>query len=331
MNAEVEAQDRKKLVAVVLGLSAVIGLMLLAFVLPSVNSGPHELKLGITGPAAATEQISTSLEASKQGAFDTREFADADALRDAIRNRDVVGGIAVDANGPHVLIATAGGTPIAQTLTGLASGLAESSGVKVPVEDVVPLTADDPTGAGLTALALPLVFGGIMPAVVLVQLFPRSIVKRVLGAAGVAVVAGFALTAILQFGTNSLDGNYLLTALTLAVGISAISLPILGLESLLGMKGFALGAVTMMFIGNPLSGMATTAAWLPAGWGALGQLLPPGAAGASVRSMAFFDGHGATTPLLVLVCWIAVGIALCVAAGRKKASAPVIEPEAALV
>ncbi len=38
MNAEVEAQDRKKLVAVVLGLSAVIGLMLLAFVLPSVNS-----------------------------------------------------------------------------------------------------------------------------------------------------------------------------------------------------------------------------------------------------------------------------------------------------
>jgi hypothetical protein len=331
MNAEVEAQDRKKLVAVVLGLSAVIGLMLLAFVLPSVNSGPHELKLGITGPAAATEQISTSLEASKQGAFDTREFADADALRDAIRNRDVVGGIAVDANGPHVLIATAGGTPIAQTLTGVANGLSEDSGAKVPVEDVVPLTADDPTGAGLTALALPLVFGGIMPAVVLVQLFPRSIVKRVLGAAGVAVVAGFALTAILQFGTNSLDGNYLLTALTLAVGISAISLPILGLESLLGMKGFALGAVTMMFIGNPLSGMATTAAWLPAGWGALGQLLPPGAAGASVRSMAFFDGHGATTPLLVLVCWIAVGIALCVAAGRKKASAPVIEPEAALV
>ena len=329
MNAE--AQDRKKLVAVVLGLSAVIGLMLLAFVLPSINSGPHELKLGIAGPVQATTQISASLEASKPGAFDTRDFADADALRDAIRNRDVVGGIAVDATGPHVLIATAGGTPIAQTLTGVASGLAESSGAKVPVEDVVPLTADDPTGAGLTALALPLVFGGIMPAVVLVQLFPRSIVKRVLGAGGVAVVAGFALTAILQFGTNSLDGNYLLTALALTLGMSAISLPILGLESLLGMKGFALGAVTMMFIGNPLSGMATTAAWLPAGWGALGQLLPPGAAGASVRSTAFFDGHGAATPLLVLACWIAVGIALCVAAGRKKASTPVVEPEAALV
>lgn len=327
----VEAQDRKKLVAVVLGLSAVIGLMLLAFVLPSINGGPHELKLGIAGPVQATTQISASLEASKPGAFDTRDFADADALRDAIRNRDVVGGIAVDATGPHVLIATAGGTPIAQTLTGVASGLAESSGAKVPVEDVVPLTADDPTGAGLTALALPLVFGGIMPAVVLVQLFPRSIVKRVLGAGGVAVVAGFALTAILQFGTNSLDGNYLLTALALTLGMSAISLPILGLESLLGMKGFALGAVTMMFIGNPLSGMATTAAWLPAGWGALGQLLPPGAAGASVRSTAFFDGHGAATPLLVLACWIAVGIALCVAAGRKKASTPVVEPEAALV
>ncbi len=218
----------------------------------------------------------------------------------------MVGGIAVDANGPHVLIATAGGTPpIAQTLTGLASGLAESSGVKVPVEDVVPLTADDPTGAGLTALALPLVFGGIMPAVVLVQLFPRSIVKRVLGAAGVAVVAGFALTAILQFGTSSLDGNYLLTALTLAVGISAISLPILGLESLLGMKGFALGAVTMMFIGNPLSGDGDNCRVVARRLGRIGAAAPT----RRRRSIRPFDGvlrrpwrHHATSGAGVLDC-----------------------------
>ena len=326
-----DPKDGKKLLAVVLGLSAVIGLMLLAFVLPSVNSSAHELKLGIAGPAPATTQITASLDENKPGAFAFDEFADADAVRDAIRNRDVVGGIVVDAAGPRVLIATAGGTPIAQTLTGVASALSEASGTKVVVEDVVPLTTDDPAGAGLTALALPLVFGGMMPAIVLVQLFPRSIGKRVSGAAGIAVVAGFALTAILQFGTHSLDGNYVLTSLALALGISAISLTILGLESLLGMKGFGLGAVLMMFVANPLSGMATTGAWLPAGWGAFGQLLPPGAAGAAVRSLAFFDGHGAAKPILVLACWIAAGITLCVVAGMKKAPSAVSEPEPALV
>ena len=331
MNTEVAANDRVKLVAVVIGLSAVIGVMLLAFVLPSVNSGAHELKLGIAGPAAATTQITSSLETNKPGAFVAEEFADADAVRDAIRHRDVVGGIVVDAAGPHVLIATAGGAPIAQTLTGVAGALSEASGTKVAVEDVVPLTADDPTGAGLTALALPLVFGGMMPAVVLVQLFPRSIGRRVVGAVGVAVVAGFALTAILQFGTHSLDGNYLLTSLALAMGISAISLPLLGLESLFGIKGFALGALTMMFVANPLSGMATTSAWLPAGWGSFGQLLPPGSAGAAVRSLAFFDGHGAGTSVLVLACWIGVGLALCLVAGMKKAPSPASEAEAALV
>ncbi|MDI9915148.1 ABC transporter permease [Rhodococcus sp. IEGM 1379] len=327
MDAVSEKKDNMKLVAVVLGLSAVIGLMLLAFVLPSVNSGAHELKLGIAGPAQATTQIAASLDENKPGAFAFDEFADADAIRDAIRNRDVVGGIVVDAAGPRMLIATAGGTPIAQTLTGVASALSEASGTKVVVEDVVPLPKDDPAGAGLTALALPLVFGGMMPAIVLVQLFPRSIAKRVSGAAGIAVVAGFALTAILQFGTHSLDGNYALTSLALAMGISAISLTILGLESLLGMKGFGLGAVLMMFVANPLSGMATTGVWLPAGWGAFGQLLPPGAAGAAVRSLAFFDGHGAEKSILVLTCWIAVGIALCLVAGMKKSLSPVLEPE----
>lgn len=331
MNTRVGANDRKKIVAVVIGLSAVIGLMLLAFALPSVNSGAHELKLGISGPAAATAQITSSLEANKPGAFVTEEFADADAVRDAIGRRDVVGGIVVDGAGPHMLIASAGGTPIAQTLTGVAGALSEASGTTVSVEDVVPLTVDDPTGAGLTALALPLVFGGMMPAVVLVQLFPRSIGKRVTGAVGVAVLAGFALTAILQFGTHSLSGNYLLTLLALATGISAISLPLLGLESLFGIKGFALGAVTMMFVANPLSGMATTGAWLPAGWGSFGQLLPPGSAGAAVRSLAFFDGHGAGTPILVLACWIAVGVALCLIAGMKKAPSSASEPEVALV
>ncbi len=216
----------------------------------------------------------------------------------------MVGGIAVDANGPHALIATAGGTPIAQTLTGVANGLSEASGAKVPVEDVVPLTADDPTGAGLTALALPLVFGGIMPAVVLVQLFPRSIVKRVLGAAGVAVVAGFALTAILQFGTNSLDGNYLLTALALTMGMSAISLPILGLESLLD-EGIRVGRRHDDVHRKPTLGYGDNCRVVARGLGRFGAAAPT----RRRRSIRPFDGvlrrpwrHHATSGAGVLDC-----------------------------
>ena len=167
-------------------------------------------------------------------------------------------------------------------------------------------------------MALPLVFGGMIPALVLVRLFPHSVARRVAGAVLFAASAGLELTAILQFGLGSIDGNYWTTTGAVVLGIAAISLTVLGLESVLGTAGFALGAVTMIFFANPLSGLATSAAWLPSGWGAFGQLLPPGAAGTMVRSTAFFDGHGAGAAVLVLTCWILFGLGLCLVSGLRE-------------
>ena len=55
---------------------------------------------------------------------------------------------------------------------------------------------------------------------------------------------------------------------------------------------------------------------LPAGWGARGQLLPPGAVNSALRSVAFFDGAGAARPLLVLAIWALVGLVLTLVPGR---------------
>jgi len=55
------------------------------------------------------------------------------------------------------------------------------------------------------------------------------------------------------------------------------------------------------------------------GWsGTLGRLLPPGAGGQLLRSTAFFEGHGAVHPAVVLVIWLALGLLLC-AAGTLRA------------
>ncbi|MGA5196550.1 hypothetical protein [Streptomyces exfoliatus] len=52
------------------------------------------------------------------------------------------------------------------------------------------------------------------------------------------------------------------------------------------MAGFGLGAVVVMFLGNPLSGVASGPHWLPDGWVTVGQLLPPGASGSLLRANA---------------------------------------------
>ncbi|MEV0616456.1 hypothetical protein AB0I81_24290 [Nonomuraea sp. NPDC050404] len=76
------------------------------------------------------------------------------------------------------------------------------------------------------------------------RLFPghANLRRRVAGAILFALVAGAAVAAVLQYGFGSLHGTYWLTALGLALGMAALSIPFLGLESLLGMAGLGVGA-----------------------------------------------------------------------------------------
>jgi type IV secretory pathway TrbD component len=57
---------------------------------------------------------------------------------------------------------------------------------------------------------------------------------------------------------------------------------------------------------------------LPQPWGAVGQLLPPGAGVGATRSVAFFDGAGATKPSTVLAIWLVAGLALLVLGGLAR-------------
>ena len=101
-----------------------------------------------------------------------------------------------------------------------------------------------------------------------------------------------------------------------------------GRAALFGRAGVVLGALLMVLVGNPLSGVSSAPEPLPQPAGALGQLLLPGAAGSLLRSTAFFDGAGATGPLVVLAAWVALGLALTwVAALRRRRPRPAFARE----
>lgn len=193
----------------------------------------------------------------------------------------------------------------------------------VTVTDVAPLTADDPMGVGLTSLALPLVFGGMASGVLLSIVVKTSWWKRALTAVTVAGLGALLAVVVLQNWFGAISGSFALAWAGLTLGISAISLTLLGLQSTLGVAGLGAGAVTMLFVSNPLSGIATGWQWLPAGWGTVGQMMPVGAAGTILRSAAYFDGAGMGSAPWVLLAWCACGLALLVLGtwlkGRKEA------------
>lgn len=314
-----------KLVAVVAGLTAALAVMLLAFGLPPLHGGPHHVPLGVTGPSSGTlaRQL-RQLPGNGPEAWDLTTYWNAASLIHAIKNREVAGGLAIDHGDVTSYTATAGGPPTAAAIRDLGSNVSMYQDGSGRTIEVVPFPREDPKGAGLTAAALPMILGGILPAVALLALFPghRGLRLRVTGAVLFALAGGAAMAAVMQSVFGTLGGSFWAVSLGLALGMAALALPLLGLESLLGSRGLFGGSALMMVVGNPLSGLSSGPYWLPDGWSTLGQLLPPGASGSLLRDNGFFGGATGGGPVAVLLCWAAAGLLLVLLADRRRAGKP---------
>jgi hypothetical protein len=302
---------------IVVVLSVVIAIVALAFALPAARTAPRHVPIGAAGPQAASGQVAATMEKHAPGAFDFTYYPGEAELRSAIRNRDVYGGIAFGPEGRTLLVATGGSPMIAQMLTQIGNGIAKQAGAQLRVEDLAPPTADDPRGAGLAASALPFTLAGLLPAIALLFVLKREIWTRLIAASVFAGVAGLTIASLLRYVLGSIDSNFWGVAGALTLGVLATALTLVGLGSLFGRVGLALGAVAALLVGNPLSGLNSAPELLPSGWGEFGQWLPQGANATLLRSAAFFDGAGGTLPTIVLACWALFGAGLIVLAALR--------------
>lgn len=205
----------------------------------------------------------------------------------------------------------AGGEQGAQAAAQLEQMKAEAekaSAMTVKTTAVVPLSESDSSGSGIAISAFPLVIGGILGGS-FSALRVNGTWRRFATAALYAVIGG-ALTALIlnvwfglipgDFATlwAAFSATYLATA-SFIVGVSALASP---------MAGLGVGAVITMFIGNPISGATMPSAFLPGAWGAIGQMMVPGASSTLLRSIAYFPEAATSGQWLVLGSWIACGL-----------------------
>ncbi|MEU6858779.1 hypothetical protein AB0B28_07895 [Glycomyces sp. NPDC046736] len=321
-----------RVIALSAGLALIVGVLTLAFSWPSTGMGPHEVPIAVVGPQEAADQVQAQLDQAEPDGFDVTAAADADEAATLIEEREVYAAFAIAPDGITVYTASAASPVVSRMVVGIADGVAaQMGGIPVTVEDLVALPDDDPNGAGLAASALPLAAGGILIAV-LIGLNVRGSGRQVAAAILAPLAVGAGVAALMLYVLESIEGEFLPVAGALALAMAGTGWLILGLVKLLGRAGVAVGAVLVMLVGNPLSGMASSPEMLPAPWGEFGQYLAPGAGGTLLRSAAYFDGHGGQTAILVLGAWLVAGILLfAIGAARakaKEANAEVEEREA---
>ncbi|MFC9436712.1 hypothetical protein [Nocardia sp. NPDC057030] len=306
------------------GAALLQALMLIAFAWPAANIAPRDLPIAVTGPQA--DMVVTQLAGHDPDAFAIARPADEAAARAAIGDREVYGAIVTGDGPPRVLIASAASPAVAQQLTQIGQQLA--GGPAARVEDVVAADPDDPRGTAFGAMVLPLALSGIAAGVLLSLLIP-TVGGKALGLVTFGVTGGLLSMEIIHGWMSVVPGSYLELSAVAGLVSFAVSGAVVGLSTAIGRAGIGIAALTMLLIGNPFSAATSAPELLPQPWGAIGQLLPPGAAASLLRSVAFFDGAGATKPLVVLLIWALSALALLALGAlrtRRPAEAPTSTP-----
>ncbi|MGS0684764.1 ABC transporter permease [Nakamurella sp. GG22] len=309
-------------VGLVLALTAGLSLVLALFVGVAVNSGPNGIRLAVAGPPAAVEQIRAGLtQSAGPDAFEVTVVADESAARSALADRSADGAIVLGANGPTLLTAGAGSPAVTQLLTSAAARMDGTPAAGPAVVDAVPLPSTDSRGVGLAAGSFPMIIAGLaLGAASALALRNRW---WVLGTAvGGAVAIGVSFAGVLAWlGVSA--GNFVAEASAISLTVAASALVVAGLVRLVGPAGAGLGALLLVIIGNPLSGIATSPRLLPAPWGEFGQWLPTGAGGTLLRTAAYFPAASVWEPVLILLGWAALGAVGVIVGRRAGHSSPI--------
>lgn len=288
------------------------------FVFPGHDPEPNDLPVGVVGPPEAARALDRAL-ARTPGSFELERFGSTGEARDAIHDRDVYGAFVVGPSGiERLLYASAASVPAANLLTAVGS----EANARVEAVDVVPLDTDDPRGATLNLVVLPLTITAILAALVAFGQVPDLRGPRRLAHAAVAAIGGAAL-GILIAGTlvGALPGPYLALVGLAALAVLGIALVSGGILRLLGPAATGLPFLVFLMFGNPASGAASAPELLPTPWAQLGEVFPTGAFATGLRNVAYFDGAALATPLIVLAVTAAIGVGLNMLADRRPAPA----------
>ncbi|MFJ8593469.1 ABC transporter permease [Streptomyces sp. NPDC093598] len=310
----------KLAVVIAFALAVVQLVVVIAFAWPNARTAPHDVPVVLAGQSQAVAAVDDHMAKAKPGAFDTTVLEDEKAAREAILDRDAYAAIVADPAGPKVLVSSAASAAVTAAFTQIAGEIEQRSGKPVTVDDVRAAPERDPRGAAFSSSLLPLILTGLIGGI-LIALKVTGLRNRLVAAATFAVAAGLCTTAVVHGWIGALDGDYLAEASAVGLVVFAITVTMAGLGTALGHRGTGLGVVTVLLLGNPLSGVSTAPEMLPEPWGALGQWLPPGSGASLLRSTSFFDGAGSTGPLAVLLAWASLGLTLLVVANARAGRA----------
>ncbi|HEV2474936.1 MAG TPA: hypothetical protein VGX22_00245 [Candidatus Dormibacteraeota bacterium] len=309
----------------VLGL--VIVVTLIGFIGTAIkNPQPHDIPVGLVGPAQAVLQISSSFATAAPNAFTFTTYSSEQEGRAAVDARTVDGVLILGTANPHLVIAGAAGDGATGVITGAFTNAFKAQGAALTVETVHPFASGDPHG---------LILFFVVVATLISTLAAQALLLATAKAAGLALRLGFIVVYGVLAGLTGMgmatwiaggygDGIWAAIGLVALASVTVGAL-VAGLARLLGFPGIGLAALIMV-LSIVSSGGPVGSQLLPDFYRSVAPFLTAGQLYSGLRGALFFNGAAVATPIEVLTAWLVAGLALVglgelVAARRPKATA----------
>ena len=190
---------------------------------------------------------------------------------------------------------------------------AKSTGQKLTVQQYapVPLATKDPFGLVQGLMLVPLLIGGYMSSTLLMAATGKAAGRwRAAQLAGFAIVAGLAVDLIVCYWLQGFPSSkFWIVWPICSLIIAVVAFVAAVLQKLIGAAGTLLTIIVIILLGNPSSGGATGVPYLPTFWRDIGPYLPPRNAYILLHHTIYFNGHGTTQALTVLLIYLGVAAA----------------------
>ncbi|RKQ35083.1 ABC transporter permease [Kocuria tytonis] len=295
-----------------------VGMLLplfMMFVMPmllvgtSTNVTPHDMKVAVIGTGAQTSDLAQQLTDGSAGKFDVHHVDSADDARDEIKTHD--SRAAYDPASGKLYVAGANGRQVTAAVTQLFTPVAQKAQKQLTTEDIAAAVENDPNASTITYLALGAILGGFMTGIVS-SLMPAGTKLRVLlwFLMPAVVATGMVIYGWAVFGIFS-GSAFMPWCMLYLLCLSCVTVTT-GLMLVIGPLAMPLCIFLMPLLGLGASGLTSPLDMVGGfyGWVHTWLYAPQGVG--AIRDAVYFQDVSLVTPVLIMLAWIAGGIALAV-------------------
>ncbi|MFD8087487.1 ABC transporter permease [Kitasatospora sp. NPDC059722] len=283
---------------------------------------PHNLSIAVVAPPQVAPKLVGALESVPNDAVKPVTAPDAETATARIKDQKIYAALVFNPAGTEDTLLTGGarGTSAAKAAESITTALEKTQGRTVKVEDVVPLAKGDTNGLSAFYLVIGWCVGGYLVASILgisAGSKPANVHRLLIRLGAMAlysIAAGVFGTLIAGPVLDALPGSIPSLSAVGALVVFTVGAFTMALQCLFDIIGIGIAVLIFVVLGNPSAGGVYPAPMMPPFWRAIGSWIPNGAGTAATKSIAYFGSTNMAMPLLVLVVWAVLGVAVALLA-----------------